>query len=160
MKYLKSLLTIVMVCDVLEDLLVFDQFFHDIAYVPVQIACKVSKFKRQFHILCFTKKWTKKKLCQCCLLLLLPRPFSSVLVYGLPWSLYRKHIEYPIQWGWSSGCCSHTHGDAMHVLIQKTLTSRQPPFFFAMIYVNQQVQQPTFIYMTVYCILCAFGVIF
>ena len=34
----------------------------------------------------------------------------------------------------------------MHVLPQQTLASRQPPFFFAMIFVRQQIQRPTFIY--------------
>ena len=57
------------------------------------------------------------------------------------------------------------HGDAMHVLLQQTLASRQPPFFFAMIFVSQQIQRPTFIYIyiyiyapTVFFTRCVFGV--
>ena len=38
------------------------------------------------------------------------------------------------------------HGDTIHEQIRETLHSQQPPYFFAMIYVNQQIQQPTFAY--------------
>ena len=38
------------------------------------------------------------------------------------------------------------HGDAMHVLLQQTLVSGQPPVSFAMIYVNQHFQRTTFAY--------------
>ena len=38
------------------------------------------------------------------------------------------------------------HGDTIHEEIRETLQSQQPPFFFAMIYANQQIQIPTFAY--------------
>ena len=38
------------------------------------------------------------------------------------------------------------HGDTIHEQIRETLHSQQPPYFFAMIYVNQQIQRPTFAY--------------
>jgi len=38
------------------------------------------------------------------------------------------------------------HGDTIHEEIRETLQSQQPPFFFAMMYANQQIQIPTFAY--------------
>ena len=44
----------------------------------------------------------------------------------------------------------HMGMQCIHVLLQQTLASRQPPFFFAMIFVSQQIQRPTFIYIYIY----------